>query len=179
MIFAYDKDRIYFSHSYDSLYEQEYYFNPIEENLPCWHPHEGMLIYVNTNRPRIVDLIRYFVNIPTELSFESLNGFYEDIWSTLRENGYTNDAAYRLDVTIANAHEAYYLSKLGITDRDDKQTTVSGSMSPELAASISRDLSPIERIKAYYRLENSFFGRKDLPILLLSTDEPGVKLVDL
>ena len=179
MIFAYDKDKIYFACSYDSLKEEEYYQCPTEENLPCWHPHEGMLIYVNTDNPRIVDLVRYFVKIPTELSFETVRHFHEDVWSVLQKNGYTNNKAYTLDFTIANAHEAYYLTKLGITDRDDKMTAVSGSMSPELDSAVLKELPPIERIKAYQRLENEYFARKNLPILLLNTAEEGVTVVDI
>ena len=178
MIFAYDKDKIYFACTYDSLYDKQYQC-PTEENLPCWHPHEGMLIYVNTNKPRIADLVRYLVKVPTELSFETIRHFYEDVWEVLQKNGYTNEEAYTLDFTIANAHEAYYLTKNGITDRDDKLTVVSGSMLPELAASLPKDLSPIERLKAYQRLENEYCARQNLPILLLSTDKAGVTVVDI
>jgi hypothetical protein len=101
------------------------------------------------------------------------------VWSVLQKNGYTNSKAYTLDFTIANAHEAYYLTKLGITDRDDKMTAVSGSMSPELDSAVSKDLPPIERIKAYQRLENEYFARKNLPILLLNTAKEGVTVVDI
>ena len=179
MIFAYDKDKIYFACSYDSLKEEEYYQCPIEENLPCWHPHDGMLIYVNTNNPRIVDLVRYFVKIPTELSFETMHCFYEDVWDVLQKNGYTNSEAYTLNFTIANAHEAYYLTIDGISNRDDKLTAVSGDMFLELDSAVSKELPPIERIKAYQRLENDYFARKNLPILLLNTAEEGVTVVDI
>ena len=179
MIFTYDKDRIYFALNLHSLREREYYQCPIEENLPCWHPHDGMLIYVYTTIPRITDLIRYSVHIPTELSFGTIRDFYEEIWSVLCDNGYTNDKAYELEIVIASSSEVYCLTKSGIIDRDNKLTPVFGDIYTELSAAVPKDLPPIDRIKAYYRLENDFLKRKSLPIILLSTDENGAKLVDL
>ena len=179
MIFAYDQDKIYFACGEYDLNDRKYYMNPTEENLPVWHPHEGMLIYVNTNNQRIVDLIKYSVNIPKELSFETLNSFYEDIWECLRREKYKNPDAYRLTITIANSRDAYYLNKNGITDRDDKLTPVSGGVSLELIDDSLFELTPVERIKEYIRIENEFYGRKTSPILFLSTDEYGAKLIDL
>lgn len=179
MIFAFDKDKTYFALEDGDFDANVWYYEASEENLPCWHPHDGMLIYVNTRNYRIIDLIKYCVKVPTELSFETIHDFYEDVWALLQENGYTNDEEYRLDITLVNSEEAYYLTKHGIINRDDKLTYVSGQMSPEIAANLPRDLSPVERIKAYCRAENEFYKTKDTEIMLFSTDEPGVKIVKI
>lgn len=178
MIFAYDSDKIYFALE-DGDFSGSRYFEKNEENLPCWHPHDGVLIYVNTRNNRIVDLIRYYAKIPSELSFETIHDFYEDVWNLLQENGYTKEDEYRLRITLANSSEAYYLSKFGIINRDDKLMYVSGDMSPEIAANLPKEFHALERIKAYYRAENEFYKSKNIPVMLFSTNEPGVKILEI
>ena len=179
MIFSYGTDTIYFALKEDDFDYNYPYIDPKEENLPCWHPHDGMLINVETSNYRILDLIRYYVKIPSELSVATLRDFYDDVWEALQDNGYTKEDEYSLCITIANSSEAYCVSKFGITTRDDKLTYVSGRMSPEIAANLPRDLSPVERIKAYYRAENEFYKTNNTEIMLFSTDEPGVKIINL
>ena len=179
MIFSYGADKIYFALEEDDFDYNYPYIDPKEENLPCWHPHDGMLINVETSNYRILDLIRYYVKIPSELSVATLRDFYDDVWEVLQGNGYTKEDEYRLHITIANSSEAYCVSKFGITTRDDKLTYVSGDMSPEIACGLPNELSPIEKIKAYYRKENEYYRNTNTPILLLSTDEPGVKIINL
>jgi hypothetical protein len=179
MIFSYDKDKIYFALEEGELNSNFKYFEKNQDNLPCWHPHDGMLIYIYTRNYRIVDLIKYYAKVPSELSFETLHDFYEDVWNILQKNGYKKEDEFRLNIVLANSSEAYYVSKYGVTNRDDKLTYVSGDMSPEIAAHLPRELSALERIKEYYRAENEFYKTQNIPIMLFSTNEPGVKIVDL
>jgi hypothetical protein len=182
MTFAYGKDVIYFATNYLSLEVDDgdfYYDNPTEENLPCWHPHEGMFIYVRTENARLVDLIRYYVDIPKELSFASISRLQEDIWDVFAENGYKSHEAYSVEITIADGKDAYHINSKGIIDRDDKQSAISGAFSTGLDNKMLKGLSPVERLKEYYRIRNEYYQRKNTPILLFSTDKKGVEIIEL
>ena len=177
MIFAYDKDRIYFGSNLYSFEGEKcrYMENPYEENMPFWHPHEGMVIEVRSANARILDLIRYTVKVPQNLTFESVQQFQRDVRAMLEKNGYEKDAGYSYMIVLADARDVYYLYDNGLLDRDDKLTPVSGDCQEVLCERVSRDLSPVERIKAYFKLENDYRIKKETPIFLFNTAEPGFR----
>ena len=179
MIYAYDKDGIYFATDIFDLADYRYYLNPTEDNLPVWHPHENMLIYVDCTVARITDLIRYNVEVPKTLTPATVHDFYEEVRELIISNGYTNNKAYSLFISIADGQEIFLISKLGIISHGDRRQPIGGDNDRVLTLTLSPDLSPVEAIKEYYRNANEHTHRANKPFLLANTAEEGVKLVEL
>ena len=184
MIFAYDKDRIYFAFDKydiddDPAFFPYYYKNPTEENLPCWHPHEGMLIYVSSPNARITDLIRYYVKIPTEISFVYAEDLYRAITDLLKRNGYETFESKDYWVVIANSVEGYRISGGGVIDRLEHDGMLGGG-NRIISDSVSKEeIPPLEAIKEYFRKEHSYIDRKNDSIIVMNTAESGVQIVEL
>lgn len=183
MIFAYDEDRVLFASNYYEidveLLGDRYYGNPTEENLPCWHPYKGMLAYVDSLNCRITDLIRYCVTIPEELSFETLEILYQDIIDVLKKNRFKTNESRDFTLYIADSDTVYMLTRLGIVFRESRNKKISGKCLDALSHKIPDGLSAEERVKEYYRLENGFYRRQNIPILTFRPDEDGVRIVEL
>ena len=185
MIYAYDKDGIIFAERVYRDFEGNANCTQktdSEEHFPMWHPHENMLIYINSDNKRIIDIIRYEVDVPKELSHEILVDFYERICKALDARGYTpTKERYEFAIIIANNQVAYNLCGRGIVTIDDKLTPISGEFSgfgAGLGISIPMDLSPRERLLYYFDGFEKLRQVRRFPIALMRTNTKDIVIVD-
>ena len=122
MVYAYDNSGIIFAHPVRLHFAGNANCRQridAEEHFLMWHPHKDMLVFVGTDNGRIYDIIKYEIDVPTELTPKSLVEYYERICKALDKRGYTpKNERYNFNIIIADNKNAYDISGRGVVTLD-------------------------------------------------------------
>ena len=184
MVFAFGKNEVIFCQEKDYFLcgdgSCDFVLN--EDNMCMWHPHDGMLIYVSSDHKRIIDIIRYYVDVPTELNTVNLNGFYTEICRVFDKLRYTpKDGHYGFYIIIADNKSAYDVSGNGIVTEIDKRSAIAGEYAnygSGVCSMMPVNMPAKEKLITYYKEVGKYRHKNYFPLVLMSTKNKKIEVIE-